>query len=413
MNSTTFSIETSLSTSSIDRGHRLGNFHNYYTFHPPINRIGILTSCGVMNYILQHILLANHNQQKEEDEDVIRETKRSKPNDNDANHKEEEKDKQQQEEEERSIIFRYCDLGCNEGDLTMEFVKTLYHLYIQQQQQQQHSQLQQELSIQFLGLDIDPILIQRANEKLKPTLIVVNNSNEKKKKKKKELDHHLHVLSSPHSYFRECNLCNASSFNSIIESFFAAAEQGKKHHNSNKKYTTTTTTEKKKESSLSLSSTTTSLVVEKAKQFDVTTIFSTTMWIHVHSGDDGLTSFLKRACDITRKLLIVEPQPSKCYRNINTRLRKMNQPEIPNISTETLQMRHAIETEVERVIVSCGFRRLVDMKEEEEEDDDDTKKNVVVVVDNDDDAEETTKDGKSKSENRTQWNRMLQFYERI
>eukprot|EP00957_Ditylum_brightwellii_P162805 12397653-Ditylum_brightwellii.AAC.1 len=60
-------------------------------------------------------------------------------------------------------------------------------------------------------------------------------------------------------------------------------------------------------------------------------------------------------------------------------------------------MRHAIETEVERVIVSCGFRRLVDMKEEEE-DDDDTKKNVVVVVDNDnddDDAEETTKDGKS------------------
>mmetsp|Transcript_36745 Transcript_36745/g.54905 ORF Transcript_36745/g.54905 Transcript_36745/m.54905 type:complete len:91 (-) Transcript_36745:138-410(-) len=90
----------------------------------------------------------------------------------------------------------------------------------------------------------------------------------------------------------------------------------------------------------------------------------------------------------------------------------MNQPEIPNISTETLQMRHAIETEVERVIVSCGFRRLVDMKEGEEEDDDDTKKNVVVVVDNDDDAEET-KDGKSKSENRTQWNRMLQFYERI
>ena len=50
---------------------------------------------------------------------------------------------------------------------------------------------------------------------------------------------------------------------------------------------------------------------EEAKQlFHLTTIFSTTMWIHVHSGDIGLKSFLERACLCTRRYLLIEPQPS-------------------------------------------------------------------------------------------------------
>jgi hypothetical protein len=44
--------------------------------------------------------------------------------------------------------------------------------------------------------------------------------------------------------------------------------------------------------------------------FHLTTIFSTTMWIHIHGGDDGLRSFLERACQWTAKYLLVEPQPS-------------------------------------------------------------------------------------------------------
>ena len=44
--------------------------------------------------------------------------------------------------------------------------------------------------------------------------------------------------------------------------------------------------------------------------FHLTTIFSTTMWIHVHGGDDGLRSFLVRACQWTANYLLVEPQPS-------------------------------------------------------------------------------------------------------
>jgi len=44
--------------------------------------------------------------------------------------------------------------------------------------------------------------------------------------------------------------------------------------------------------------------------FHLTTIFSTTMWIHVHAGDDGLRDFLVRACSWTKRFILIEPQPS-------------------------------------------------------------------------------------------------------
>ena len=93
------------------------------------------------------------------------------------------------------------------------------------------------------------------------------------------------------------------------------------------------------------------------ERFDLTSIFSTTMWIHIHSGDDGLVAFLKRACSMTNYLLI-EPQPSKCYRSVNVRLRKMNRPE-EDISIERLRMRKNIEQDVDRVVCSFGFERVV------------------------------------------------------
>eukprot|EP00814_Leptocylindrus_danicus_P012806 CAMPEP_0116041246 /NCGR_PEP_ID=MMETSP0321-20121206/24915_1 /TAXON_ID=163516 /ORGANISM="Leptocylindrus danicus var. danicus, Strain B650" /LENGTH=62 /DNA_ID=CAMNT_0003521365 /DNA_START=19 /DNA_END=204 /DNA_ORIENTATION=+ len=61
------------------------------------------------------------------------------------------------------------------------------------------------------------------------------------------------------------------------------------------------------------------------------------MWIHVHSGDDGLKAFLRRVCSWTN-VLLVEPQPSKCYRSINVRLRKMSRPQV-DMNAESLSMR--------------------------------------------------------------------------
>lgn len=55
--------------------------------------------------------------------------------------------------------------------------------------------------------------------------------------------------------------------------------------------------------------------------FDTTFCLSITMWIHINNGDDGLKSFLRKCASITT-LLVVEPQPWKCYQAAVKRLRK-------------------------------------------------------------------------------------------
>lgn len=60
--------------------------------------------------------------------------------------------------------------------------------------------------------------------------------------------------------------------------------------------------------------------------FHFISVFSTTMWIHINHGDDGLRAFF-----ITVKsfllphfsALLVEPQPPKCYTNAARRCRKL------------------------------------------------------------------------------------------
>lgn len=55
--------------------------------------------------------------------------------------------------------------------------------------------------------------------------------------------------------------------------------------------------------------------------FDLTFCFSVTMWIHLNNGDEGLVDFLKYIKSISRTI-IIEPQPWKCYRNAQRRLKK-------------------------------------------------------------------------------------------
>lgn len=59
---------------------------------------------------------------------------------------------------------------------------------------------------------------------------------------------------------------------------------------------------------------------EKNK-FDITFCFSVTMWIHINNGDEGLLYFLSFIQDIS-ETIIIEPQPWKCYRNAQRRMRK-------------------------------------------------------------------------------------------
>ncbi len=226
-----------------DKGHRHGNFSNYYHFHPPQNRLQVLEECGLMAQIRCGLFgFSDKSSCQGDTETSAEQSRRKKPRIDDSL------------PTDCNDIY-YCDLGCNEGDLTMAMASCL-NKFVHNTEQ----------TIKCLGLDVDPALIQRANN----DKFSRNNDGHVGENSEKE-EYHTPV-------FKACNLCSDLEHNNACLTFFASNNKQQE---------------------------------PKPKQmFSLTSIFSTTMWIHIHSGDDGLTRFLERACGWTRQYLLIEPQHS-------------------------------------------------------------------------------------------------------
>lgn len=248
-----------MEVSNLDKGHRIGNFHNYYEFNPPNNRLDILRRSGLLEYMQSALFSINTSSHS-----IVA--------------------------TDNAVAF--CDLGCNEGDLTLDISQELA------------SYSKGQKSFHSLGLDIDEELIRRAEEKAKLSI-----------GSKTEFGHSHGCKFDVN--FQVCNLIDESNHLSVSNNFLKRI--GK-------------------------------------ERFDLISIFSTTMWIHIHSGDDGLGSFLRRVCSMT-KFILIEPQPSSCYGRVNVRLRKMNRPE-EDISIARLKIRNNIEAEIDRILCECNFTRV-------------------------------------------------------
>jgi hypothetical protein len=61
------------------------------------------------------------------------------------------------------------------------------------------------------------------------------------------------------------------------------------------------------------------------QEFHLITVFSTTMWIHINVGDEGLHQFFSAVKTFLapKGVLLVEPQPGRCYTNAAKRCRKL------------------------------------------------------------------------------------------
>mmetsp|Transcript_3443 Transcript_3443/g.4337 ORF Transcript_3443/g.4337 Transcript_3443/m.4337 type:complete len:179 (-) Transcript_3443:130-666(-) len=62
--------------------------------------------------------------------------------------------------------------------------------------------------------------------------------------------------------------------------------------------------------------------IKSGKQFDLVSCFGVTMWIHLNRGDEGLILFLETLVQLTRRVLILEPQTSKNYKSAKSRIRR-------------------------------------------------------------------------------------------
>lgn len=67
------------------------------------------------------------------------------------------------------------------------------------------------------------------------------------------------------------------------------------------------------------------LAEDSGGSIDLITCFSTTMWIHVHVGDEKFREFLSFIAKFSIQLLL-EPQPWKCYKTASHRWRKKKLP---------------------------------------------------------------------------------------
>ena len=89
--------------------------------------------------------------------------------------------------------------------------------------------------------------------------------------------------------------------------------------------------------------------------FDVIFCFSVTMWIHLNYGDEGLRQFLI-SVSMHTNMVVIEPQPWKCYRTAVRRMKRSggNFPEF-----SSLKIRQGVAVDIENIFLNeCNFIKI-------------------------------------------------------
>jgi SAM-dependent methyltransferase len=237
-------------SSSDDQGHRYGNFKNYYNFHPPANRIVNLKE--ILDHVVRQFQISR-NGVVEKTSEVGQESE-TKPS----------RTKLASQCTEISSLssfsssspsFVYCDVGCNEGDLTIEMSKA-----IRAGLANLHGAPISHL--QVVGVDLDAELVQRATAKVVRT--IQSKSQLASANSKKDDDNHENDSAVVSYEFRQADMTSLEQLEASIPS-----------------------------------------------QVTLLSLFSTTMWLHIHAGDHGFREILNKLCAKTSHFVLVEPQPSK------------------------------------------------------------------------------------------------------
>lgn len=91
------------------------------------------------------------------------------------------------------------------------------------------------------------------------------------------------------------------------------------------------------------------------KKFNVSFCFSVTMWIHLNHGDNGLKQFLKYIASIS-EVLIIEPQPWKCYK---TAVKRMKQQKFTFPHFSKLNIKQDVEQQIEKYLIhECNLTKI-------------------------------------------------------
>jgi hypothetical protein len=235
--------------SSDDQGHRYGNFKNYYNFHPPANRI------------LDHVVRQYHisrNAVLEKTSAAVQESETKPPPTQLASAFTEKSSSSSLFSSLSPSSFVYCDVGCNEGDLTIELSNAI-------RTRLTNLDGSPTSHLQVVGVDLDAELVKRATAKV--VRHTHSNSQLASSSSSKEEDDTNENDADAVSYeFRQADMTCLEQLEASIPS-----------------------------------------------QVTLLSLVSTTMWLHIHAGDDGFRKILSQLCAKTSHFFLVEPQPSKWY----------------------------------------------------------------------------------------------------
>lgn len=92
------------------------------------------------------------------------------------------------------------------------------------------------------------------------------------------------------------------------------------------------------------------------QMFDATFCLSLTMWIHLNNGDSGLLTFLNKVHQMSR-MIIIEPQPWKCYLTAVRRMKRSANKVFDHFAT--IAIRNSVEEDIQRHLeVVCERNKL-------------------------------------------------------
>lgn len=96
------------------------------------------------------------------------------------------------------------------------------------------------------------------------------------------------------------------------------------------------------------------LILHRKTNYNVSFCLSITMWIHLNFGDAGLRNFLTNICNVSQ-MVVVEPQPWKCYRSAVKRLKQASE---EFAFFNQLKYRQNCEQFVEDILTDCKFSKI-------------------------------------------------------
>ena len=103
------------------------------------------------------------------------------------------------------------------------------------------------------------------------------------------------------------------------------------------------------------------LASQDRTRFDLVSVFSVTMWVHINHGDEGLKEFVRRLVGLAR-FVLVEPQPWKCYQTAARRMRKLGKEEFPHL--KHLKMRGpGVDLQIVQLFKDSGMELVQDFGE--------------------------------------------------